>query len=122
MSLELNYESIAAHIKDYIDGDKFFNTFETQDIEKILKISQLSANDFITLLKQSRSTINANKLYECTRATNVSVQNLEEVVAILKSVKKYMKLRIFDGIIDVLIQIQNDISDSTEKSHKITKK
>ena len=29
-----NFEYIAAHIKDYIDEDKLFSTFETNDIKK----------------------------------------------------------------------------------------
>ena len=95
-----NYEYIAAHIKDYIDADKLFSTFETNDIKKIMKFTTLTTNDFITVIKQSRSSIKANELYICTRNANISVQNFEDIVSILKSLQKYMKLRILDGVIN----------------------
>ncbi|EAY00951.1 hypothetical protein TVAG_493240 [Trichomonas vaginalis G3] len=110
-----NFEYIAAHIKDYIDENKLFSTFEIQDIKKIMKFTTLTTNDFITLMIQSQSEINANELYTSTRKANVSIQNYEEVVSILKSLNKYMKLGILGGVVDFLIQFQKDISDSDIK-------
>ncbi|EAX96623.1 hypothetical protein TVAG_148980 [Trichomonas vaginalis G3] len=60
-----NYEYIASHISDYIKEGNFFDVFESEDIKKIMKISNLTANDFITLLKQSSHTIKGYKLYAC---------------------------------------------------------
>ncbi|EAY22690.1 hypothetical protein TVAG_476190 [Trichomonas vaginalis G3] len=103
-SITPNYEYIAAHISDYIQNENLFNVFEMEDLRTIMKLSKLTATQFKTLLKQSSSTINARELYICTRKANVSVQNAEEAVSIMKSVKKYMKFNIFDGVIDVLNQ------------------
>ena len=102
--MNLNYEYIAAHISDYIKSENFFDTFDIEDIKQIMKYSNLTSNQYITLLKQSSSAIKAKELYMCTRNANVTIQNMEEIVSTLKSVKKYMKFNIFDGIIDILDQ------------------
>ncbi|EAY11493.1 hypothetical protein TVAG_248600 [Trichomonas vaginalis G3] len=114
-----NYEYIANHIKDYIEENKIFSVFETQDIKKIMDLSQLATNDFVKLLKQSYPTIKPNKLYKCTRKANVSIQNFEDVISIFKTIKKYMKLRILDGVIDFLIHKQNEIPVCTAKNQKL---
>ncbi|EAX88250.1 hypothetical protein TVAG_088980 [Trichomonas vaginalis G3] len=66
--------------------------------------SKLHSDDFIAILEQSSSTIKANKLYDCVRNAKVEINSLEEVISTLKSVRKYMKLRLLDGIINVLEQ------------------
>ena len=114
-SLIQDFEYIAAHIKDYIDDDKLFTTFEIEDIEKIMKFANLTTNDFITLLKQSQSVIKSNKLYIGIRNANVSIQNYEEVVNLLKYSKKYLKLTFLDGVIDFLIQMAKTQSDYAKK-------
>ena len=98
--MNLNFEYIGAHISDYIKNENFFDTFKIGDIKTIMKYSHLTADQYVTLLKQSHSTINAKELYICTRNANVTIQNFEEIVSILKSVKEYMKFNIFDGIIN----------------------
>ncbi|EAY04824.1 hypothetical protein TVAG_226370 [Trichomonas vaginalis G3] len=60
-----NYEYIATHISDYIKEGNFFDAFKIEDIKKIMKISNITATDFIALLKQSHPTIKANELYAC---------------------------------------------------------
>lgn len=107
--MTLDFEQIGAHISDYIKKGNFFDSYDIGDIKTIMKYSHLTANEYCDLLKQSHSTINARKLYMSTRKASVTVQNLEEVVSVLNSVKKYMKFHIFDGIIDFLNQgqIQN---------------
>ncbi|EAY19481.1 hypothetical protein TVAG_136120 [Trichomonas vaginalis G3] len=114
-----DFEYIAAHLDDYINDDKLFSVFETEDIIKILKLSHLTANDFINLLKQSPYTIKTNDLYKCTRKTNVSIQNFEEVVSLLKCIKRYLKLGILDGVIDILKRIQHEMSDSAEQIQQL---
>ncbi|EAY20666.1 ankyrin repeat protein, putative [Trichomonas vaginalis G3] len=114
-SLVQNFEYTAAHIKDYIDDDKLFTTFEVQDIRKIMKFANLTTNDFNTLLKQSKSIVKANDLYMCIRYANVSIRNHEEVINLLKTAKKYLKLTFLDGTIDFLIQSQTVESYYTEK-------
>ena len=89
--MDLNYEYIAAHISDYIENENFFDTIEIKDIEKIMKHSHLTVDQFNTLLKQSSSTISSRKLYTCTRKAYVTIQNNEDILSILKSVKKCMK-------------------------------
>ncbi|EAY13708.1 hypothetical protein TVAG_371820 [Trichomonas vaginalis G3] len=79
-----------------------------------MKFTTLTTNDFITVIKQSRSSIKANELYICTRNANISVQNFEDIVSILKSLQKYMKLRILDGVINFLLQTHKEISASSE--------
>lgn len=81
-----NFEYIGAHVEDYIDDNKLFATFEIEDIAKIMKFSNLSTNNFITILKQAHSITDANTLYSCTRNANVMIQNFEEVISLLKSV------------------------------------
>lgn len=61
--LSLDYENIAAHMSDYIQKESFFTTFEIEDIQNILKHSNLTTNDFVTLLKQASAIITANDIY-----------------------------------------------------------
>ena len=114
-----NYEYIASHISDYIKQGNFFDIFETEDIKKIMKISYLTVNDFNALIKQSYHTTKANKLYTCTRNSNIHIENLEDVISTLKSMKEYMKLRILDGIVDFLDQKANEILESTARIQKL---
>ncbi|EAX98029.1 hypothetical protein TVAG_275390 [Trichomonas vaginalis G3] len=117
--MDLNFEYIAAHIGDYIKNENFFDTFEIEDIKAIMKYSHLTADEYVSLLKQSHPTINASKLYTCTRNVNVTIQNFEEVVSILKSVKKYMKFNIFGGIVDFIKQKDKEFRDFTEEIKKL---
>lgn len=114
-----NFEYIAAHVSDYIDENKLFDVFEINDIKEILKKSNLTSKDFISLLKQSHHTIKSNQLYLCARNTKVTIQNFEEVIPILKSIRKYMKMSILDGVIDILNQTKNEIHGYTEKIEKL---
>ena len=114
-----NFEYTAAHIKDFIDEDKLFSTFEIEDITQIMKFANLTTNDFISILKQSQFTVKANKLYMCIRSANVSIQNYEDAIKILKSSKKYLKLTFLDGVIDFLMHSQNVPCDYTEKIQTI---
>ncbi|EAY20386.1 hypothetical protein TVAG_109980 [Trichomonas vaginalis G3] len=109
-----NFEYIAAHICDYIKENNFFDVFEIEDIKKILKISNLTTNDFIALVQQSHQTIKANELYICIRNTNISIQNMEDVISVLKSLKKYMKLEMLNGVIDFLDHKEKETSDQNE--------
>ena len=72
----MNYEYIVAHISDYIQNENFFDTFNKEDIKQIMKYSTLTANQYVTLLKQSSTTIKAKELYVCTRNANVTIQNV----------------------------------------------
>ncbi|EAY10449.1 hypothetical protein TVAG_271400 [Trichomonas vaginalis G3] len=114
-----NYEYIAAHIKDYIQEEKLFDVFELEGLKKILSLANFTSEDFITLLKQSESTLDENELYECARNTKVSIRNYQEVISTLKSVRKYMKLTILDGIIGFLDETDKIISESTVKIQKL---
>ncbi|EAY18542.1 hypothetical protein TVAG_462270 [Trichomonas vaginalis G3] len=113
--MDLNFEYIAAHISDYINNENFFDTFEIEDIKTIMKYSHLTADQYVSLLKQSHSTISAKKLSLCTRVAKVTIKNFEEIVSILKSVKRYMKFSICDGIIDFLKQNEKVINYSTNE-------
>ena len=66
-----DYEYMAANINDYIQEGNLFEIFELKDLKQILKLANLTSEDFITLLKQSKSTLDENKLYECARNTKV---------------------------------------------------
>ena len=74
--MNLNYEYIGAHISDYIDNETLFDIFDIGDIKTIMKYSKLTVDQYITLLKQSSSTINTKELYTCTRNANVTIQNV----------------------------------------------
>ncbi|EAY22329.1 hypothetical protein TVAG_378080 [Trichomonas vaginalis G3] len=110
---------MAAHIKDYIQEGKLFDIFELKDLKEILKLANLTSEDFITLLKQSESTLDGNKLYKCARSTNVSIRNYQEVISTLKSVRKYMNFTMLDGIIGFLDETDKIISESTVKIQKL---
>ena len=115
----LNYEYIGSHIKDYIEADNLFSTFEVEDIESIMKFANLTPDEFNSLLAQSHSVISACELYACTRNANVSINNLQDAVSTLKSVQKYMKMRVFEGIIVFLEQLQKDQSITAHKIEKL---
>ena len=115
----LNYEYIGSHIKDYIEADNLFSTFEVEDIESIMKFANLTPDEFNSLLAQSHSVISARELYACTRNANVSINNLQDAVSTLKSVQKYMKMRVFEGIIVFLEQLQKDQSITAHKIEKL---
>ncbi|EAY07708.1 hypothetical protein TVAG_117890 [Trichomonas vaginalis G3] len=117
--MNLNFEYIAAHISDYIQNENFFDTFDIRDIKTIMKYSHLTVDEYITLLKQSSPTLTAKELYISTRKANVTIQNFEEVVSILKFVKKYMKFNIFDGMIDFIKENDKRLLDSTEEIKKL---
>lgn len=68
--------------------------------------------DFIQILKQSPNTLKANELYECACNTKLVINNLEEVISALKSVRKYMDIGLLDGIINVLTQIYTEFLGS----------
>ena len=120
MSLEnvLNYENIGSHVKDYIKADNLFSTFKVEDIESIMKFANLTPENFNSLLAQSSSVISACELFTCTRNANISINNLQDAISTLKSVQKYMKMRIFGGIIGILEQLQKDQSNTTNKIEK----
>ncbi|EAX87938.1 hypothetical protein TVAG_349000 [Trichomonas vaginalis G3] len=113
-----NYEYIGSHIKDYIEENNLFSTFEVEDIKSIMKFANLTPDDFNSLLVKSHSVISARKLYICTRNANISINNLQDAISTLKSVQKYMKMRIFKGIIGILEQLQKDQSITTNKIEK----
>ncbi|EAY09307.1 hypothetical protein TVAG_394790 [Trichomonas vaginalis G3] len=116
--MNLNLEYIAAHISDYIQNENFFDIFDIRDIKTIMKFSRLTVDEYVTLLKQSSSTLNAKELYISTRKANITIQNFEEVVSILTFVKKYMKFNIFDGMIDFIKENDKHMLDSTEEIKK----
>ena len=114
-SIHLNFEYIADHVSDYIENENLFTIFELEDIETIMKYSHLTADQYISLLKQSHSTITPTELYICTRNANVIIQNFQDVISILESVKKFMNFNIFDNIISSLNHNTKEILDSSEK-------
>lgn len=105
----LNFEYIGAHIKDYIKDENFFSTFDMKDIITTMKYANLNSGDFDTLLKQASLTTKANEIYFCTRHANVSIENLQDAISTLESIRKYMKMGILDGIIDTLNHSANEI-------------
>ncbi|EAX95584.1 hypothetical protein TVAG_370880 [Trichomonas vaginalis G3] len=115
----LDYEYIGSHIKNYIREDKLFSTFEVEDIGSIMKFANLTPDDFNSFLTQSHSVISARKLYTGTRNANISINNIRDAISTLKSVQKYMKMRILEGIIGVLEQLQKDQSSTTNKIEKL---
>ncbi|EAY15739.1 ankyrin repeat protein, putative [Trichomonas vaginalis G3] len=116
--LTLDFKYIGAHIDDYIRNENLFDTFELEDIKKIMRYSKLTTTQFVSLLKQSSPTISANKLYKCTRNANVTIQNIDDVFSVLKSVKEYLKFTIFDGIIDFLEVNNNETRNPIEEITK----
>ena len=82
---------------------------------KEMKNSNLAAHEFITLLEQSHHTTNADKLYSCTRNSNIHIQSLEDVISTLKPIKKNMKLELLNGIVVFLDSKAKEMSESTER-------
>lgn len=114
-AISLDFEYIAAHISDHIKEGNFFDLFEVEDIKKIMKTSKITSDDFVSLLKQSQPTINANELYNCTRKAIVYVKNLQDVILVLQTVKTYMKIEIFNEMIDFLYNTEKEISENSEQ-------
>ncbi|EAY16011.1 hypothetical protein TVAG_262610 [Trichomonas vaginalis G3] len=112
--LVLNYTHIAAHLKEYIDGDNGLDAFELEDIKKILNESKLIPNDFHKLLSQLSSNYNAIKIYKCSRNLTIPINNLKDSISTLESVRKYMKLRLLDGIIENMNHVENEMSNYTK--------
>lgn len=48
-----NFEYIAAHIDDYIKNENLFNLFEIGELKTIMKQTNLTSNQYISLLQQS---------------------------------------------------------------------
>ncbi|EAX96440.1 hypothetical protein TVAG_284100 [Trichomonas vaginalis G3] len=113
-----NFEYIGAHIKEYIEQGILFDTFEVEDIKAIMKYANLTPNDFDSLLQQSSIATTANKIYYCTRQTNISIKNFQDAISTLNSIQKYMKMEILDNIIDTLNQTGRMLSDSANKLEK----
>ncbi|EAY20730.1 hypothetical protein TVAG_391140 [Trichomonas vaginalis G3] len=110
-----NFEYIGSHINDYIQNDNFFDIFDLECSNTIMKHAKLTTTQFISLLKQSTSTLKASKLYRYIRNANVTIQSIDEVFSVLKSVKTYMKMKIFDGIIDFLKLNGTEMRNSSEE-------
>ncbi|EAY03864.1 ankyrin repeat protein, putative [Trichomonas vaginalis G3] len=117
--LSLNYTYIAAHLKEYIDGDKSLDVFEPEDIEKILNESKLTPNDFEILLRKLSSNFQSINIYKCARNTQIPTNSLQDAILTLKTVRKYMKLTLLDGIIDNMNQIENEMSNYTKTIQKL---
>ncbi|EAY00421.1 hypothetical protein TVAG_114250 [Trichomonas vaginalis G3] len=83
-----------------------------------MNFANLTPEDFSSLLTQSSSVISARQLYTCTRNANISINNLQDAISTLKSVQKYMKMRILEGIISILEQLLKDQSISTNQIEK----
>ncbi|EAY04753.1 hypothetical protein TVAG_288950 [Trichomonas vaginalis G3] len=113
-----NYTYIAAHFKEYIDEDKALDIFELEDIGKILNEAMLSPNDFNKLLQQLSSKFSAIQIYKYTRNATIPINSLQDSISTLKSIQKYMKLRLIDGVIDHMNYIQNEMSNYTKKLEK----
>ena len=106
----LNYEYIANHITDFIEENTLFDIFESRDIKHIMKYAYLTSNEFINLIKQSHSTIDTDILITCTKNTSISIKDSNEAIKLLKSARKYMKLRLFDELIDILNQKDEELA------------
>lgn len=110
-----NFEYTVAHVSDYISEYMIFNLFKPEDIKNILKAATLTPDEFIDLMRQSVPTVKASDLYKYTRNTRISISNLEEVIRVLKTIQKYMKLRYIDAIINIFCQTNEEITSSKAK-------
>ncbi|EAY05997.1 hypothetical protein TVAG_124220 [Trichomonas vaginalis G3] len=68
----------------------------------------------------SSSLLFSDSLHRLSMPTNyITIQNYEEAVSILKSVRKYMKFHVFGVLIDFLNQNDKCLRESTEEIKKL---
>ncbi|EAY22643.1 hypothetical protein TVAG_475710 [Trichomonas vaginalis G3] len=106
-----NFEYIIAYAKDYIEEGKLFDIFEIEEIQTILKNINLTSQEFVGLLNQSSPNFRGYGFYECTRDVTVPIKNLDEAIAILKSMRERLGQRFIDDIVNILNQTSNQMSD-----------
>ena len=114
-SQEKCFEYFGTHIKDYIKGNKLFQVFDIDGIELIFKHAKFNVNDYISLLEQSYSTNHSGKLSAVALKASVSMNNFEEVISTLKSIRQCLNLRFFAGLIDFLYQTENELIEKTKQ-------
>ncbi|EAX87513.1 hypothetical protein TVAG_085800 [Trichomonas vaginalis G3] len=114
-----NFEYIAEHHEIFIEDCKLFTVFGDEEIEKILKLTNLSPNEFISLIRHIPSTVNEDKAYIHLLNANVSLNNFKEAISILTVIKKKMKFQLFNNIIPILIEKYNKLIESTKTIDKL---
>ena len=94
-----NYEYMGAHVKDYLIDNKLFSLFEMDEIEKIFDYVTFTADDYISFLEQSQNEIPTEQLAIIALKVNVSMNNNQEAISILKSLRNILNLKFFDSLI-----------------------
>lgn len=118
---ELNHQYIGAHIRDYIENNNMFDLFELSDVKSILKYANLNLDNFSQLLMQSAPIFKLPDLCKCIVNTNVRINNIREVILLLKSIRKYMNFGIFDQAIAILKQTSNEIESLQSQTDRYRK-
>ncbi|EAX94359.1 hypothetical protein TVAG_488980 [Trichomonas vaginalis G3] len=114
--LSINHQYIASHISDFIEDGKLFVVFDKQDILKIMEFGYFYYDEFINLLKQSSPTMDATDLYIYTRCANIYIDNCKDAVTFLKSLRRYLKMELFNDVIDILYKCQTQGSSGETNS------
>ncbi|EAX96528.1 hypothetical protein TVAG_256680 [Trichomonas vaginalis G3] len=115
--LTVDFDYIANNIQSYIDQENFFDILEKEDIPKVIEKTNLNSNAFKALLSQGKTKYNASKMYGFVRKCTISVNSLEELINVLKSYKKHLKLKSSGGLINYLEKYKADnITNSQEVS------
>lgn len=100
-----NFEYIASHIHEYIEQENLFNIFDETDIKTILKSTKLTPKNYNSLLQQGNDKFSVSKLYKLTQDASVCMNDYQDIVSVLNSMKSYFKIRLLDNILDTLEQI-----------------
>ncbi|EAY00648.1 ankyrin repeat protein, putative [Trichomonas vaginalis G3] len=97
-----NYEYMGAHVKDYLIDNKLFSLFEMDEIEKIFDYVTFTADDYISFLEQSQNETPTEQLAIIALKVNVSMNNNQEAISILKSLRNILNLKFIDSLITFL--------------------
>ncbi|EAY13438.1 ankyrin repeat protein, putative [Trichomonas vaginalis G3] len=104
--LILNYEYIAANIQEFIDEGNLYDIFEEEDLKIISSYLNMTADEYDMFIERSSSTMTPKQLYKRSKYINVSINNNKDLITILQSVQKYMRLELFNNAIKYLSSIQ----------------
>lgn len=111
--LVLDQEYIVAHIKEYIYDNYLFHIFHPKDLEMIFNHINFAPNDYIDILGQLSTIENSVHLCALSLKANVSIETFQDVISILKSVRKCTSMKFLDSIIEYLCQLDIKMKDSS---------
>ena len=113
--LTVNFDYIANNIQSYIEQGNIYDILDENDIAEVLEKTNLTSNNFNDLLSQGKTKYNSSKMYGFVRKCNISVNSFEEVINVLKSYKRILKLKSSGNLIDYLNQYKTEFNTNSQE-------